>query len=231
MSQLVATARASVRPQPTRSGGSPLRVVSGRGEHLGGGGFVAVCLVLLLTGFLSVLVVNTSLAKGAFELRDLQARSGELTDRQENLEHAINAQSAPAVLAEKALALGMVPSESAAFLRLSDGKVLGVARPATRDEAFSVITSPHASPAADVRAAARQKQTQDRPRTTVVRKGTVTTTTVVTPRSDGSVVTVVTSVDSRTRTTTTTTRVTRVAHATTPAAAHDGPTQPARTRP
>ena len=61
------------------------------------------------------------MAKGSFEIDGLQNRSAALADTQVTLAHAIDAQSAPAELARRALALGMVPSPSAAFLRLSDG--------------------------------------------------------------------------------------------------------------
>ena len=90
-------------------------------------GFVAACLALLVAGLIGVLMLNTAMAKGSFVLGDLQDTSNELADAEEALSHAIDAQSAPSVLAQRALDMGMVPSETAAFLRLSDGKVLGVA--------------------------------------------------------------------------------------------------------
>ena len=54
---------------------------------------------------------------------------------------AIDAQRSPANLAARAAKLGMVPAGSAAFLRLSDGKVLGVAEPATKRPGFTVVTA------------------------------------------------------------------------------------------
>ena len=52
--------------------------------------------------------------------------------------------------------MGMVPAPNAAFLRLSDGKVVGVAKKATKGEGFTVVSqtpstpspSPSAAPAA-----------------------------------------------------------------------------------
>ncbi|GEM_PF-789814 len=202
MSQLSATARVAGRPHiQTRSPQrSALRVIRGTVDRPRGGVFVAICLAVLVSGFLAVLVLNTSMAKGAFVLDDLEGQSGQLADTQESLQHAIDAQSAPAELAQRALKLGMVPSSTAAFLDLSTGKVLGVAKPAEKVSGFTVITSPVPVLPAKPKPAA--------PTTTVVHKGTVTTTTVVTTKANGVVETTVTSVDSATGTTTTTTRTT-----------------------
>jgi hypothetical protein len=91
---------------------------------------VALCLLLLGGGLLALLLVNTAMANGSFRLHDLQAASDQLTDRQQALRQDIAVQAAPERLAARARALGMVPSGSAAFLRLSDGRVLGVAKAA-----------------------------------------------------------------------------------------------------
>jgi hypothetical protein len=191
------------RPRRTAASrpAAPLKVVAGRAGEASRGGFAVLCLLSLVLGSLSILLLNTSRAKGAFELRDLQARSDTLTDTVESLQHAISAQSAPAALAERARRLGMVPNESAAFLRLSDGRILGVAKPAVADPTFSVVTDPStkATPAT---------ATANAPKTTVTKQGTVTTT-VVTTKAGGVIETVRTSVDSRTGRTTTTTTVTK----------------------
>ncbi len=186
MSQMTAGARLAPRPQrmpaPQRRA---LRVIRGTVDRPRGGVFAAICLALLVGGFLLVLLLNASMAKGSFVLDDLQTRSGDLTDQQDGLSAAIDAQSAPAALAQRALKLGMVPSTTAAFLDLADGKVLGVARAAQRVPGFTVITSP--TPVYPPEA-----------KTTVTTKGSVTTTTVVTPKENGVVQTVATSVDSKT---------------------------------
>lgn len=127
---------------PRRAPRPSLHVVTARVERASGGAFVAFCLLLLGAGLMAVLVVNTSLAKGAFELRDLQRQDSVLNDRVITLQQAIDAESSPTKLARRAAALGMVPAQGAAFLRLSDGRVLGVAAPAVPVKGFSVITSP-----------------------------------------------------------------------------------------
>ena len=186
------TTTATARPlhrspaRPTRP--QPLRVVRQQPQQ-GQPAFVAACLALRVAGLLGVLMLNTSMAKGSFVLGDLQDQSNQLADAEEELGHAINAQSAPAELAKRALDMGMVPSETAAFLRLSDGQVLGVAEGATAQREFTVATQGSTAAAAARPATA--------PQATVKTVGTVTTTTVTTVKGDNIEVTT-TSVDSRT---------------------------------
>ena len=113
-------------------------------EIRGNGAFLALCVALLLGGFVAVLMLNTAMAKGSYTMRDLQHRSDELTDTQDALRHSIDGLSGPGPLAKRARELGMVPAATPAFLRLSDGKVLGVARKAKQDSTFSVVTEPTA---------------------------------------------------------------------------------------
>lgn len=202
MSQQTATARVAPRPTSRRAPApQPLRVVPAAVGHPGNGLFAALCMLLLGAGLVALLMLNTAMAEGSFTLHGLQETSGELTDTQEALTQAIDAQRSPANLARRALALGMVPSDSAAFLRLSDGKVLGVAKAATKDPTFTVVTAPQATKPKGATTAKRATE----PKTTVTTKGDVTTTTVVVTKADGSVVTTVTSVNARTRATTSTT--------------------------
>lgn len=215
MSQIAVT-RPRKAPQTSRP--APLRVVAGRTGDVGRGGFVVLCLLALVLGSLSILLLNTSRAKATFELRDLQARSDALTDTQEALEQSIAGQAAPAALAQRARKLGMVPNESAAFLRLSDGRILGVAKPAVADPSFTVITEP------SMKSAGSGTTTKPAgPRKTVTKKGTVTTTTIVTTKAGGVSETVRTSVDSKTGRTTTTTVVT--------SPVKPKPTKPTQTKP
>ncbi len=140
MTQL-ATARPAPRTGARRqpAAGRRLRVVAPP-PAAGSGLFLGLCVLLLFGGFVGVLVLNTSMAKGSFTLKDLQRQSDALADTQDDLQHALDEVSGPGPLAERARGLGMVPARSPAFLRLSDGTVLGVATKARRDEAFSVVT-------------------------------------------------------------------------------------------
>ena len=144
MSQL-APVRPLPRTSPRRSAPTPrqLKVVAPP-QGQGNGLFLALCVALLLGGFVAVLVLNTAMAKGSYTMRDLQRRSDALADNQDALRHAIDGVSGPGPLAQRARDLGMVPAASPAFLRLSDGKVLGVAQKATADSTFSVMTETQA---------------------------------------------------------------------------------------
>ena len=213
MSQMTATARVASRaPQRRAAAPQPLRVVPGRAGHPGSAMFAALCMLLLIGGLMGLLMLNTSMAEGSFTLHRLQATSGELTDTEEALTAAIDAQKAPANLAARAAKLGMVPADSAAFLRLSDGAVLGVATPAKKRPGFTVVTAPQAKPTR-AQAAGGSQGLPAEPRTTMTRKGDVTTTTVVVTKPDGSVVTTTTSVNARTKSTTSTTATARPSQA------------------
>ena len=127
-------ARRATTPTPRQ-----LKVVTPP-ETAGNGIFLGLCVLLLLGGFVGVLLLNTAMAQGSYTMRDLQHRSDELADTQDSLRHQIDAVSGPGPLAQRARDLGMVPAETPAFLRLSDGKVLGVAKKAAANERFSVVT-------------------------------------------------------------------------------------------
>ena len=198
MSQQTATARVAVRaPARRQASPQPLRVVPAAVGQPGNGVFAALCMLLLVGGLVALLMLNTAMAEGSFTLNRLQNTSGELADTQDALTQAIDAQRSPGNLASRATKMGMVPADSAAFLRLSDGKVLGVAAAATKDGGFTVVTSAQGPSRATAKL-------ESGPSTTATKKGDVTTTTVVVTKPDGSVVTTVTSVNAVTKTTTST---------------------------
>ncbi|MBP6996469.1 MAG: hypothetical protein KBB39_10070 [Phycicoccus sp.] len=210
MSQL-ATARPIARTAPSsrpRTTARDLRVVTA--PRAGHGGLLLICLLLLVGALLGVLLLNISMAKGAFALGELQKESSQLTDTAAEAQHALDRDTAPAALAQRALDLGMVPSGSAAFLRLSDGAVLGVAQAAPEGSTFSVVAQAPVEAARSTAASAPAPQESaaappmPTPGTTVVEEGTLTRTTVVEIR-EGKVVTTVTSADSATGITTTST--------------------------
>ncbi|MEP7193120.1 MAG: hypothetical protein ABI903_09670 [Actinomycetota bacterium] len=120
-----------------------LRVVTGAPARRSGAALVVVCATLLATGLIGLLLLNTALAQGSFTLHDLRTTSDQLTDAKGALNESLDASKSPANLAKKALGMGMVPAQSAAFLRLSDGKVIGVAQQAPARPGLSAgATSP-----------------------------------------------------------------------------------------
>lgn len=87
--------------------------------------FVVVVVALLGAGLLGLLALNTVLAQGSFRAHELAAEARDLATREEVLTREVEALRAPASLAARATELGMVPGGPPAFLRLSDGAVLG----------------------------------------------------------------------------------------------------------
>lgn len=88
--------------------------------------FVLFVVVLLVAGLVGLLLLNTELQRGTFHVTALNKQAQQLRDQQEDLEHQVRTLEAPQNLANRALRLGMVPNPNPVFLRLSDGKVLGV---------------------------------------------------------------------------------------------------------
>jgi hypothetical protein len=121
------TARSAARPVTVRSG--YLRLVTARRSSAARAPFVAAVVVILAAGLLGLLLLNTVLAQDAFRLHALQLQGHVLADQEQSLQREVEALQSPQSLAARASAMGMVPGGPRAFLRLSDGKVLGVAVP------------------------------------------------------------------------------------------------------
>ena len=77
-----------------------------------------------------MLVINTSLAQGAFTISALRAERATLTQQEQTLAETVAAAAAPESLEQRARALGMVPSQTPVFLSVPSGKVLGKPKPA-----------------------------------------------------------------------------------------------------
>ncbi len=176
MSQVTSVARAGARPLNRPTSTRPrLRVVTGAPPRHGGATFSIICATLLAAGLIGLLLLNTALAQGSFTLHDLRATSAQLTDSEDSLTQSLDASKSPANLAAKAAGLGMVPAQTVAFLRLSDGRVLGVANPAKALPGLTVVqtgvsASPsapaHVAPATNVSKSATTTATQTQPKPT-----------------------------------------------------------------
>jgi hypothetical protein len=140
MSQMTSSARVGARALNRPASTTPrLRVITGAPLRRGDAAFGITCAVLLAAGLIALLLLNTALAQGSFILHDLRTSSNKLTDVQDALNLSVEASSSPANLAQRAFSMGMVPAQSPAFLRLSDGAVIGVASPATPGSGFTVV--------------------------------------------------------------------------------------------
>lgn len=92
--------------------------------------FVAMVLVMVIAGVLGILMINTRTNQNAFRLDKLQQQQAVLDVQQQQLEKQIAEYESPGSLAAQARKLGLVRDEQPAFIRLPDGKVIGVPRPA-----------------------------------------------------------------------------------------------------
>jgi hypothetical protein len=102
--------------------------------------FVALVLVVVVAGVLGILVLNTKINENAFRLSYLQSKQANLDRQEQQLSEQLADQEAPNNLAAEAAKLGLVPAGTPAFLRLPDGRVLGVPQPATSPPS---VTSQH----------------------------------------------------------------------------------------
>ncbi|WP_262851903.1 septum formation initiator family protein [Mumia quercus] len=137
--------RSPVRPpqQPRRN----LRVVPARRPSSPRAPFVLLVVTLLAGGLIGLLLLNTSMQNGAFELAELEKKAETLQSERAQLALEVEQRSTPAALADRASALGMVPNVNPVFLRLKDGSVVGDMVPASRaGRAASGVGGP--SPAA-----------------------------------------------------------------------------------
>ncbi|MFF7091529.1 septum formation initiator family protein [Streptomyces rubradiris] len=98
--------------------------------------FVLLVVLLLGGGLIGLLVLNSALSEGSFELADLRKRTKTLTDEEQALQRDIDAYSAPDALQRRARELGMVPGGDPAFLA-PDGTVKGVPSAAPGPAALS----------------------------------------------------------------------------------------------
>jgi TolA-binding protein len=143
----VAGEASRARGMPRRGQLAPLRVVPAAIRRTGNGGFAVLCMALLAVGLVSLLMMNTALASGIYELKDIRAQSGTLTDQQEQLTQVVDDLRSPRNLADRAQQMGMVPAKSMAFVRLSDGTVIGEAQPAAAEQRLNVVTTAVPPPA------------------------------------------------------------------------------------
>jgi hypothetical protein len=88
--------------------------------------FAVLVVTLLGGGLVGLLLLNTSLQRGAYVVTDLQQTSDRLTIAQQNLETEVAQLQAPQRISERALRLGMVVGDSPAFLSLETGRIVGV---------------------------------------------------------------------------------------------------------
>jgi len=93
-----------------------------KGEVANDRTFVVFLATIFTASLLSLLVINTALARDAFELSELKQQAQLLTDQREAILQEVAAKSSPDKLAQSASELGMVASSNPRFLDMSVGK-------------------------------------------------------------------------------------------------------------
>jgi len=126
MSTVFSPQRARVTPAPAKRPEPKLRVVYGAPFRPPRLPFVIFVLSLLAAGLIGLLLLNTELQSGTFDVTRLNNQADQLRDQQEQLEKQVRTLESPQNLADRSLRMGMVPNPNPVFLRLSDGRVLGV---------------------------------------------------------------------------------------------------------
>lgn len=109
--------------------------------------FVLLVVALLAGGLISLLLLNSALNEGSFQLSRLKKETTALTDEQQALQRDVDSYSAPDALQRRARELGLVPGGSPVFLG-PDGKTAGTAVPAEAPAPPPVAPPVSPSPAA-----------------------------------------------------------------------------------
>ena len=94
--------------------------------------FVVVVLLVLSAGLVGLIVASTLLQAQSFQQARLDREIATLHTQQQALSREVDRLHSPGSVADQAARLGMVRNTNPAFLRLSDGTVLGKPKPAVR---------------------------------------------------------------------------------------------------
>jgi hypothetical protein len=108
--------------------------------------FAVLVLLMLAGGVVGVLMFNTNMQQASFKATALQDQVNVLTAKEQSLTMELDQLRDPQSLAVAAKHLGMVAPSEPAFVRLSDGRVLGKPTPATPDEAVKINPMPSQLP-------------------------------------------------------------------------------------
>ncbi|MFI9640112.1 hypothetical protein ACIG87_08590 [Micromonospora sp. NPDC051925] len=99
--------------------------------------FAALIVVLVVGGVLGILAVNTKINENAFKLQQLQQQQARLDVDQQQLEKQIEEAKEPGNLTAEARKLGLVEAGEPAYIRLPDGRLIGVPQPADGQPAIT----------------------------------------------------------------------------------------------
>ena len=122
----------AARPEPVRSlpGARPvpdarprLRAVAAPEQARSLAPFAWTCLLIIVAALISVLLLNTTMAQGAYERRDLKIEIANLHQERSHLISELEANSSASRLADAAAAMGMEKAQTQGFVSLKDASV------------------------------------------------------------------------------------------------------------
>jgi len=122
---------AAARPPAPRTAGPRPRARSARMP------FILLLVGLLGGALVSLLVISTTLAQGAFRITNLQEQNAGLVRQAQTLTNEIAQAGNPAVIAKKAEQLGMRPNPHLGFIDVRTGKII-VGKPSRAEAAINV---------------------------------------------------------------------------------------------
>ncbi|MFI5933409.1 hypothetical protein [Actinoplanes sp. NPDC051494] len=103
--------------------------------------FIALVVGIVIAGVLGILLINTKTAENSFKLDSLEKQQSTLDARQQALKNEIDLNKMPGSLDAAAKRLGLVKADSPAFIRMPDGKIIGVMTPANGEPAVTAQDS------------------------------------------------------------------------------------------
>ena len=86
--------------------------------------FILLLIGLLGGALVSLLVISTTLAQGAFQITSLQQQNANLTRQEQTLNNAVAQAANPAVIAQEAEQFGMRQDPNLSFIDLKTGKIV-----------------------------------------------------------------------------------------------------------
>ncbi|HSE09758.1 MAG TPA: hypothetical protein VLB29_13925 [Nocardioidaceae bacterium] len=104
--------------------------------------FVSLVSLLLIGGIVGLLLFNTNMQQASFVASSMEEQAAVLAGKEESLRMQLDRLRDPQHVAAQAKKLGMVPASNPAFIRLSDGKVLG--RPSVAEPTDTLQIAPPA---------------------------------------------------------------------------------------
>lgn len=114
--------------------------------------FAVLVLGMLVAGVVGLLMFNTNMQQASFKATALQQKVSTLTAQEQSLSMELDQLRDPQTLARTAKQeLHMVAPATPAFVRLSDGRILGTPTPTTGNDAVRINPLPAQVPAAIAR--------------------------------------------------------------------------------